>query len=228
VAALLFYLGLGALLTAEEAGVFLLPGDITLVAVGVQSGTHGAWFFALIAWVVASCAMILGASALYHGVKQSEHTSKVLPRRVRTLVRRHHVWGVAAARMVPGLRNATVFAAAAADLRYRTFMTGLIPATFAWSGALLLIGWYGGDAIMTILGKLEAQPAVKWGSIALVLCAIAFALYRIRSVRHSPEHIAPHSHESAHHDTPRLIPFDAASVPHPVEEPSPVPIKRAK
>ena len=227
-AALLFYLGLGALLTAEEAGVFLLPGDITLVAVGVQSGTYGSWFFALIAWFVASCAMIVGASALYHGVKQSEHTSKVLPRRVRALVRRHHVWGVAAARMVPGLRNATVFAAAAAGLRYRTFMTGLIPATFAWSGTLLLIGWYGGDAIMTILGRLAGQPVVKWGSIALILCAIAFALYRIRSVRHSPEHITPHSYESAHHDTQRIMPFDTASVPQPVSEPSSVLTTRAK
>jgi membrane protein DedA with SNARE-associated domain len=224
VAALLFYLGLGALLTAEEAGVFLLPGDITLIAVGVQSSTNNSWFFAIVAWLVASTAMSAGASALFHGVNQSDKTSKVLPRRVRTLIRRHHVWGVAAARMVPGLRNATVFAAAAAGLRYRTFMIGLVPAAFVWSGILLTVGWYGGDAIISVLGKLEGQPMVKWGSIVLAFGGVAFALHRISRVRHSPEHITPRVHTSLHHE---ILPLDSAAGSHRAPEPIHVPIKRA-
>jgi membrane protein DedA with SNARE-associated domain len=221
VAALLFYLGLGALLTAEEAGVFLLPGDITLVAIGVQSSAGGGWLFAVIAWVVASCAMIAGASALFHGVNQSAKTSKLLPRRVRVLVRRHHVWGVAAARMVPGLRNATVFAAASAGLRYRTLMGGLIPAAFAWSGLLLVIGWFGGSAIIDVLGRLEGQPAVKWSSLALAFVAVAFALYRIRSVRHSPEHITPAVPKSLRPGSTLMLALE------PSAEPVSVPIERA-
>jgi membrane protein DedA with SNARE-associated domain len=183
VAALLLYLGLGVLLTAEEAGIFLLPGDISLVAVGVQFGIHGEPLFAIAAWIIASLAMVAGATALFHGVNQSQHSSHMLPRRVRTLVRRHHVWGVAVARMVPGLRNATVFAAASAGLRYRTFVAGLIPAAFLWSGILLALGWFGGSAITATLTRLDSIPAIRWTTLVLFVAAVAFAFFRLRAVR---------------------------------------------
>jgi membrane protein DedA with SNARE-associated domain len=191
VAVLLFYLGLGALLTAEEAGVFFLPGDISLVAAGVQASADGAPLLALVAWIVSSCAMVAGASALFRGVQSSSRSGRVLPARVKDLILRHHVWGVMSARMVPGLRNATVFAAAAAGLGRREFMLGLVPAAFGWSGVLLLLGWFGGDAITAALGRLAGMPIIRWGSLALIAAALLYALYRVRIVRHSPEYIPP-------------------------------------
>jgi membrane-associated protein len=176
VSGILFFLGLAALLTLEEAGVFLLPGDISLVAAGVYAAQGGP--FIAVSWLVASVGMIAGASVLFYGVRRSSHSRRFLPTRIRDLVHRHGVWGVAAARLVPGFRNATVLAAGAAQLPWRTFLSGLVPATFIWSAALLLVGWFGGHAILSLLGAVTGSPALKVLSLSLLLAAVFFAAVR--------------------------------------------------
>lgn len=177
--ALLFYLGLGALLTLEEAGVFFLPGDISLVAAGLHGAQGGS--VVLISWLVASLGMVVGSSVLFHGVWQSRSVGRVVPVRVVALIHRHQVKGVALARLVPGLRNATVFAAAGARLPYRTFLLGLVPAALVWSGLLLALGWFGGAAMVATFGQLHHSPFLKLLSFGLLLAAAVYLWVRLRS-----------------------------------------------
>jgi membrane protein DedA with SNARE-associated domain len=177
-AALLFYVGLGALLTLEEAGVFFLPGDISLVAAGLHSAQGGSIIF--ISWVAGSAGMIIGSSILFHGVSQSRSVGRAVPVRVVALIHRHQAKGVAVARLVPGLRNATVFAAAGARLPYRTFLYGLVPAALLWSGFLLALGWFGGAAMLVMFKQLHHSPFLKVLSFGLLLAAAVYLWMRLR------------------------------------------------
>lgn len=177
-ATLLFFLGLAALLTAEEAGVFLLPGDITMVAAGVYAAQGGPSIF--VSWIVASFAMVAGSCILFFTVRRSGATRRALPDRVRDLIQRHGALGVGLARLVPGFRNMTVFAAAAATLDPRRFLLGLVPAALVWSGFLLLLGWFGGDTFVALFGRIDSNPALKVLSVLLVLSAAVFWAVRIR------------------------------------------------
>ena len=174
---LLFYIGLLLLLTAEEAGVFLLPGDISIVAAGVYASQGGPFIF--VSWLVASIGMVAGACIMFFTVRRSHRTTRALPQRVRGMVLRHGSLGVGLARLVPGLRNATVFAAGAASLSPYRFLAGLVPAAIAWSGFLLVVGWFGGDTILATLGNIEGQQWVRILSVGLVVCAAAFWLSRM-------------------------------------------------
>ncbi len=177
--ALAFYLGLAGLLTLEEAGVFLLPGDISLVAAGLHASPDRP--FLLIAWIAGSTGMIAGASVLFHGVGQADALKRILPMRFRRLIRRHGIWGVFAARLVPGLRNATVFAASSARLRYSRFLIALVPAAFIWCGALLLLGWFGGAAMLAAFSSLHHSRILNVASLAVILAIVLFTFLRLRS-----------------------------------------------
>lgn len=181
---LLFYLGLGTLLTAEEAGVFLLPGDISMVAAGVYAAQGGPFIF--ISWIVAALGMIAGSAVLFFTVRRSQSSARALPARVHGLVHRYGAWGVAVARLVPGFRNMTVFAAAAANLAPAKFLLGLIPAALIWSGFLLLVGWFGGHAILDMIDRLDGHPVIKLLSVGLVLAGALFWAVRIRLTASEP------------------------------------------
>lgn len=179
--ALLIYLGLGAVLALEEAGLFFLPGDISLVAAGLRASpyhTHLVLF-----WMAGSAGMVVGASILFHLVARSGRMGRVLPRRVRRLIRRHGVLGVAAARLVPGLRNATVFAAASSRMPYPRFVCGLAPAALLWTGLLLLLGWFGGGAMLGLVTMIHQSVAIQMLSLSCLLAAGTFLLYRLRLQR---------------------------------------------
>jgi len=183
VTALLFYVGLGALLTLEEAGVFLLPGDISLVAAGLHASQGDSVVF--ISWLVASAGMVLGSTFLFHAVSHSDRFERAMPARVVSLVQRHHVYGVAVARLVPGLRNATVFAAAGAKLPQRVFLAGLVPAALVWSGLLLALGWFGGAAMLDVFGQLHHSRLLQLVSLFIILTVVIFVILwsRVRDAR---------------------------------------------
>lgn len=179
--ALLFYIGLAGLLTLEEAGLFLLPGDISLVAAGLN-GSQG-YSVVFFSWIVSWLGMVAGASVLFHGVRRTDASSRLLPRRAVDLIHRHHVSGVFAARLVPGLRNASVFAAAGARLPYKQFVSGLVPAAMIWSGVLLALGWFGGAAMLAAFGSLHHSRLLQVVSFAAILSVIAFVWSRLRAER---------------------------------------------
>lgn len=179
--ALLFYLGLAGLLTLEEAGVFLLPGDISLVGAGVYAARGGPSI--VFSWVAAAVGMVVGSAILFHGVRRSRYSGHVLPERVSELIRRYGALGVGLARLVPGLRNATVFGAAAAKLPSSAFFSGLVPAAAVWSGTLLLLGWFGGTTITALMSTVTETPALKVLSIGLFVAGTLCIALRVRAVR---------------------------------------------
>ncbi len=183
---LLFYIGLAGLLTLEEAGLFLLPGDISLVAAGLN-GSQG-YSVIVFSWIVASLGMVAGATMLFYGVRRTDASSRVLPQRAVNLIHRHHITGVFVARLVPGLRNASVFAAASARLPYRQFIYGLVPAAMIWSAALLALGWFGGAAMLAAFGSLHHSPLLKVISFAIILMVIAFVWSRLRPEKRRVTH----------------------------------------
>jgi membrane protein DedA with SNARE-associated domain len=178
--ALLFYAGLFALLGLEEAGVFLLPGDISLVAAGLHAAQGDSHI--VVSWFCGSLGMILGASFLFRAVGLSETLGRAVPDRVVQLVHRHNVSGVFFARLVPGLRNATVFAASASDLPFRTFLIGLVPAAFLWSGVLLVAGFFGGNAALSLFGRFHHSKVLQIVSLALLLSVALVLLIRLRRI----------------------------------------------
>jgi membrane protein DedA with SNARE-associated domain len=178
--ALLFYAGLFALLGLEEAGVFLLPGDISLVAAGLHAAQGDSHI--VISWLCGSTGMIVGSTFLFRAVGLSDTLGRAVPARVVNLVHRHHVWGVFFARLVPGLRNATVFAASASDLPYRTFLIGLVPAAFLWSAFLLAAGYYGGDAALSVFGRFHHSRTLQIISLSLLLGVAIALLIRLRRI----------------------------------------------
>lgn len=182
---LLFYLGLGALLTAEEAGIFLLPGDISLIGAGVYASQGQS--YVLVSWAVATAGMIVGSWILFSALRRSTASQRAMPERARSLIQRHGALGVGLARLVPGFRNATIVAAASADLSPRTLLLGLIPAAALWAAILLAVGWFGGNGILALLGRVDAHPAVKFLSIGIVLAAGVLWTARIWMVSQKAE-----------------------------------------
>lgn len=183
--ALLFCIGIAVLLGFEEAGAFFLPGDISLLAAGVRARADLGPVFLMALWAASTIAMIAGATSLYHTVRISNRFHRVLPRRARTMIQRHGVWGVAVARILPGLRNATVFAAASSKLPYRRFLLGLIPAALAWSGILLLVGWFGGAAMLSAFAGIHHSSALRFISLGLLTAGALFVAWRLLFARKS-------------------------------------------
>ncbi|GAC1463519.1 MAG: hypothetical protein PVSMB7_05250 [Chloroflexota bacterium] len=177
----LFCIGIGLLLGFEEAGAFFLPGDISLLAAGVRARGEEGPLLLLALWGVSALSMVIGATSLYHTVRISDRFDRVLPRRARSMIQRHGVWGVAVARILPGLRNATVFAAASSNLPYRRFLMGLVPAALVWSGVMLLAGWFGGAAMLAAFGRLHESHALRFVSVTLIACAALFVAWRMLS-----------------------------------------------
>jgi membrane protein DedA with SNARE-associated domain len=179
VTAILFCVGLALILALEEAGLFFLPGDISLVAAGVHSREVAAFWFLPLACLLATCAMSLGATVLFRGVQHSGRLGRVIPERVRIMIQRHGAAGIFGARIFPGLRNATVFAAASSHLPYRTFLIGLVPAAALWSVFLLLLGWAGGPAMLAAFHAISEHPVLKVASFALLGCGLLFVAIRV-------------------------------------------------
>jgi membrane protein DedA with SNARE-associated domain len=179
VVALLFYLALALLLALEEAGAFLLPGDMALLAAGVHARAEDKILYLIVGWLLGSAGMVVGASVLFYGVGRAKMLGRVLPQRVRDLVVRYGVFGVFLARILPGLRNATVFAAATAPLPYPTFLLGLIPAALLWTGALLLVGWFGSPALLALFGAVHDHRILRVISVLLLLGAAVFLWLRM-------------------------------------------------
>jgi membrane protein DedA with SNARE-associated domain len=127
--------------------------------------------------------MVLGSTFLFHAVSHSDRFERAMPARVVSLVQRHHVYGVAVARLVPGLRNATVFAAAG-QAAQRVFLAGLVPAALVWSGLLLALGWFGGAAMLDVFGQLHHSRLLQLVSLFIFTVVIFVILWsRVRDAR---------------------------------------------
>jgi membrane protein DedA with SNARE-associated domain len=114
-----------------------------------------------------------------------------MPGRARALIQRHGAVGIFGARILPGLRNATVFAATTSHLSYRTFLTGLIPAAALWSAFLLFLGWVGGSAMLAAVHAVSEHPVLKLTSIGFLMCGVFFIAVRFWTTKHQLSHSQP-------------------------------------
>jgi membrane protein DedA with SNARE-associated domain len=172
---LLCYLSLTLILTAEEAGAFVLPGDISLVAAGVvaRSVTNP-----LVTWVAATSGMVVGATILFALVRRYRHARAIVPTWIGNRMEHHGVFGIAIARLIPGLRNATVVAAAASPLPYHIFLAGLLPATFLWAGLLLGLGYVGGPHLLAVFTTVEHSLPLRLLSLSITILTAALVIVR--------------------------------------------------
>jgi membrane-associated protein len=96
--------------------------------------------------------------------------------RAAALLRRHPAMGVAAGRLVGGVRTVTPVVAAWAGVRYPRFTAGDVPAALGWAGLLVSLGQVAGAALD------EVRLAVNLLGLPLVSgCLIVhFGLMAIR------------------------------------------------
>ncbi len=138
------------LLFVEEAGVPLpfAPGDVLLVAGGlvVAAGLVQAWVFVPVALMAViagalvgySWSRLFGAQRL-RSAAQRVGASQSLER-VSTRLQAAGPLGIAACRLIPGLRVYTTLVAGATGVRRRTFVLGAVPAAFVWVISFTVLG----------------------------------------------------------------------------------------
>ncbi len=165
------------LLFVEEAGVPLpfAPGELTLLAGGllIAAGGLDPWIFYPIAFVSCvagavvgySWARVVGEHGLT-GLAVRFRQAKALERVARR-IRAASPWGIGTSRLIPGLRIYTTLVAGAFGVKWRTFLTGLVPSTAIWVAVYVTLGVVAGIPVEHFLSKL-ARLAVQ-GAILLVI-----------------------------------------------------------
>jgi len=150
-------LALFLILLAEEAGIPMPPPGYTLLILsGVRH--HGGFLPGLLVVVVSSVAVFAGSYATFaltrrYGRERLVRYAKFLrvkESRIEQMQRwmeRHGVVGIAAGRLIPGLRVPTIFVAGLGGVSYRTFaivdaITAVVwAAGYFWLGALFEPQW---------------------------------------------------------------------------------------
>jgi membrane protein DedA with SNARE-associated domain/DNA-binding transcriptional ArsR family regulator len=166
-----------SLLFLEEAGVPLpfAPGELTLLAAGllIAAGGLDPWVFVPLAVVVCVAGALVGYSwARIVGEHELSrlaarfHQAKAL-QRGSSRVRSAGPVGIGVSRLIPGLRIYTTLVAGAFQVKRRTFLEGLIPATAIWVCVYVAVGVVAGIPVEHFLTKL-ARLAVQ-GAILLVI-----------------------------------------------------------
>lgn len=142
------------LLTAESGLVIgvVLPGATVPLGLGLLSRLGVVEFASAVLTVAA--ATLLGSQLAFLAARRHDPAGfGVLRRRARplltravVLLRRHPVTGVAAGRLVGGVRTLVPVVAARAGMRYRRFTAGDVPAALGWAGLLVTLGHVAGAA----------------------------------------------------------------------------------
>jgi membrane-associated protein len=156
---LLVYGALFALVAGESAGL-PLPGETSLIAVGVLASQHGGISIEVVIAVTALAAIIgdnvgfmLGRHA---GRRLLTREGRWLERRQRFLIRgeaffeRHGPKAVFLARWVPGLRVVGSWLAGAHHMRWRTFLLWNALGGIAWAASVGMAAYLLGHLAATI------------------------------------------------------------------------------
>jgi membrane protein DedA with SNARE-associated domain len=152
------------LLFVEEAGVpILIPGDGILAYTGysIQTTNQSSLW---LAFVVATCAVTLGASVLFfaarrYGQRLIAKLGKFIflkdshLQRAERMFERYGVWTIIIGRHVPGMRVPITIFAAISGVRYRTFIISTLVSTFLWIWLYLSLGKRYGTSIQQLLSQ---------------------------------------------------------------------------
>ena len=193
------FLGRHALLAAaivvsiEEAGVPLpmLPGDLVMLLLGVRArqGRVPLW----LALVVLELATLVGATVLYVLCRtygrgfvarygRYLHLTPERLARVERWIERHGVTAVAAARLIPGLRIASVVGCGVLGVPPRIFLPGLAVGGFLYLLIYTLLGYFVGPAALRLVERVHI-PGQLAGSL-LGLAVVVVWLVRGRRALH--------------------------------------------
>ncbi|MGH7912569.1 MAG: DedA family protein, partial [Candidatus Dormibacteraceae bacterium] len=188
-AGLLEVVAILGLLFVEEVGVPLpmFPADGLLVAGGVLAAGG-----AMPVWLLLPALLgvdMLGALAGYLWVRALRRRALQGPvarlqrsRRLRLLgdrLRRTGAPGVFLTRLVPGTRVYTTLAAGAIDLRPRSYLAGMLPASLLWVTGVTLLGTVIGSRALPLLARFES---LSLDGLALLVAGLASYL----ALRHLP------------------------------------------
>lgn len=175
-----------SLLFVDEAGLPLpiAPNEMLLLLAGVlvASGAFPIWVIVPVAYIAMAAGMITGYAWARTVGQSGLHAIAVRVRAVEmynralTRLRSASPWGIAGARLVPGLRPYATLVSGAAEVDIRTFLLGAMPALLLWEIILIAAGILVGLPIAYFLGRFEKIAAR--GAILIALGAIAWRAIR--------------------------------------------------
>ncbi|HET6412371.1 MAG TPA: DedA family protein [Anaeromyxobacter sp.] len=189
------YLGLFAVIFAEEAGVPLpIPGDLFIAAMGFLASTGRASFFPAAAAV--TLATVLGAALLY---LLSRHAGRRLlsfvgrwfgytaerQLNLEKRLRRNGVATVVLGRLIPGLRIVMTVVAGALRLDHATFALGTLVAALVWASVYFWLGYALGSGYQRLAGRGELPHWLFFAAVG-VLAAVVVVWLRVRARRRGP------------------------------------------
>ena len=186
------YLGLFAVIFAEEAGVPLpVPGDVFIAAMGFLA--RGAPHEFLYASAIVTVATVLGASVLF---TVSGHVGRPLllrigsrfgytearNARIEAWLSRRGASAVVVGRLIPGLRIVMTVVAGALHLRRGVFTMGTLLAGLIWATLYFWIGYALGAGYERVARGIPAKDV--WPVVGLALVVVLFVvLHRLRGRR---------------------------------------------
>lgn len=176
---------IAAILFFEEMGIPIpVPGDLVMVLAGIRvaQGRDPLWLVLLIEEVasVAGASMLFAGSRrfgreLVHRFGRFIHLGPEALARAEARVERHGGWAVVGGRLVPGFRIATVVAAGALGVRYRTFLPALALGAFLYLLIYTLLGLFVGPTLLAFLEGL-GLPVTALLSLA-ALAVLGFVVH---------------------------------------------------
>ena len=189
------YLGLFAVLLAEEAGVPLpIPGDVFIAAMGFLASTGrraSVPAAALASAAVVTGATVLGSSLLFFLSRHAGHRllswagrwlgySAAKQARLEARLQRHGLTTVVVGRLVPGLRIVMTVVAGALRLRPATFTLGTMLAGLVWATLYFWLGFLLGSGYQRLEGQGAIPHWIVWVGVGIAAAAVVIAL-RLRS-----------------------------------------------
>ncbi|HWI21927.1 MAG TPA: DedA family protein [Baekduia sp.] len=183
------YLGIVALV-AFDAVIPLAPGEVAVIAGGVDAAANDGSIFLVLAAAVAGA--FAGDNINYHlGKYFGEPLARRFARgadaqRTLAFAKQQSVerpWIVAASRFVPGGRTVATLAAGIVGMPWRRFIAYELPGAFAWALMLSGLGFVAGSAFEDSFWK---PLAVSLG-LAFVISLVAEGYRRRLVARHQQQ-----------------------------------------
>lgn len=181
-----------SLLFADEAGlpVPIAPSEGLLLLTGVliSSDAFPLWLIGSAAFLAMTLGMlagygwarIVGQSGL-QALAQRVRATTVIDRAQRRL-QSASPWGIAVARLVPGVRPYATLVSGAAAVDLRTFVLGAAPALLLWEVFWVLAGMLVGLPVAHLLGRFQ-KVALRGVILAVLGTMVWFAIRNVAPER---------------------------------------------
>lgn len=179
----------GAALFIEEAGIPLplLPGDLVMLAVGIQArqGTYPLW----LAIAVMEAASFAGSALLYYASRRAGRRLllrygrllRVTPERLARAeewARGRGALAVVAGRLIPGLRILTAIGCGALEMPPRTFLPAMALGSLIYISLYAVLGFVVGPAAQSVLAAAHVSVGTLGSAALLVVVAVWIARTR--------------------------------------------------